>query len=79
MRLSEQSYSPRHLNRARHMDPQASSTRDSTQRDGKVGRSDDLRGVPGTAKGGFVEMRYLTPFMLARPSVMFKTGFAETS
>lgn len=51
----------------------------STQRDGKVGRSDDLRGVPGTAKGGFVEMRYLTPFMLARPSVMFKTGFAETS
>jgi hypothetical protein len=31
--LSEHSYSSRHLNRARHMAPQASSTRDSTQRD----------------------------------------------
>jgi len=31
-RLSEQCYSTRHLNRAHHMDPQASSTRDSTQR-----------------------------------------------
>jgi hypothetical protein len=60
------------------MDPQGSGTRDRPL-GCLAGRSDDLPGIPGTAKGGFVEMRYLTPFMLARPSVMFKTGFAETS
>ena len=33
------------LHRARHMTPKASSTRDSTQRDGKAGRSDDWVGA----------------------------------
>jgi hypothetical protein len=46
------------LHRARHMDPKASSTRDSTQRDGKAGRSDGLRGV------GPVDLRW--PIMIIR-------------
>jgi hypothetical protein len=45
-RLSEQSFSSRHLNRARHMAQQASSTRDQHAAGCLAGRSDDLpRGV----------------------------------
>jgi hypothetical protein len=44
--LSEHSYSSRHLNRARHMAQQASSTRDQHAAGCLAGRSDDLpRGV----------------------------------
>jgi hypothetical protein len=45
VRLSEQSYSTRHLNRARHMDPQARSTRDKHAAGCLVGQSDGPPGV----------------------------------
>ena len=45
VRLSEQSYSTRHLNRARHMDPQASSTRDRP-----------LRWIKGAERRSFGEL-----------------------
>ena len=44
-RLSEQSFSSRHLNRAHHMDQKASSTRDQHAAGCLVVRSDDLLGI----------------------------------